>query len=137
MTTTTGTSMVTIDTSGMLVTENITIGDSNAIHYLKLRGRSGFSSSDKLGGAIEWIKTNTAIAGYTFSQKDNKLVFSDVPQNDETNEGNAWIDFDDGSASFNSTAINGNLNVTGNINVTGCISHSCATGSCTVIGTCV
>ena len=50
------------------------------------------------------------------------------------NDGNVGIGATNPSQTL---TVEGNINATGNLNVTGCIVHSCGTGTCVTIGTCI
>lgn len=87
-----------LDVSGnLIVNDNAVAGDG-----LTLKG--GGVAGAQRGGIITWMKNATAIAGYTFANTDNRFVFQDFsaspPQGNPGDDANAWIDFDDGSASF-------------------------------------
>jgi hypothetical protein len=118
ITTTGDISCTDLDVSGTSQLDDlVTIGDGTT-KGLELRG-TGNGSGEK-GGYVGWHDSSTDTpTGWTFINSNNQLVFSNATQSIFFDTGNAWIDFDDGSASFAQTnftiASNGDVNIVGDI----------------------
>lgn len=78
--------------------------DNDAQNHLRLEGKAG-SASVQRGGSIEWYHNATDLAGYTFANLNHYFVWSNAFQDDGDDEGVAWVDMDDGSASFDAISV--------------------------------
>lgn len=80
--------------------EDVTVGyDADIQSHLNLIGKSEVTSSQR-GGSIEWWYMGYDVGGYTYMNTNKQIVFDTTAQASYTDTGNAWIDVDDGSASF-------------------------------------
>lgn len=75
--------------------------DATSSQMLRLLGINPGDPSTYRGGAIGWSKwADPGLSGYTYVNSDNRLVWDTTAQAAYNDAGVAWIDFDDGSASF-------------------------------------
>jgi len=96
-------------------TGDVLIGNTDASQIqLYLTGTQDTIPPNRAGGSIQW-GTDISGDGYTFINNARKFVWKPTEETKGTTEdkGVAWVNFATGEASFNSTTINGNLNVTG------------------------
>lgn len=90
-----------VSTAGDLVcSKEITVNEgNNAEDYLILKG-SGITSQRR-GGGIEWMHDAADnVTGYNYTNSANRFVWDNVKQASVSDTGVAYVDFDDGNASF-------------------------------------
>ncbi len=98
---------------GIVIGTNLTVNDDNlAGGGLLLKGYQ-FGPLNT-GGRIAWAYQASAIAGYTFTNVSKRFVWDNTTQGSSGDNGVAWVDFDDGSASF----AGGDLDIDASGNIT-------------------
>ena len=80
------------------VTIGVATGETNDKGQIRLRGEAGGPFSR--GGEINWRKNRDASAGFTYADFNSRFVWNPSAQSTHTDAGVAWVDFDDGSATF-------------------------------------
>lgn len=88
--------------------------DKQSSGILAMYGLPTSTAANRRGGEIRWYhgtSTTQTIRGYTYVNDDNRFVWDSAAQATNTDAGNAWVDFDDGSASFASLVIGGGATI--------------------------
>ena len=84
-----------------VIQEGLTIGETlGNTSYLTLKGKN-ISGPSRRGGTIEWYSSNDDLVGYSWGNNNGRLVFDSGIQTANADNGNAWIEFATGDASFN------------------------------------
>ncbi len=102
-----------------IITGGLTVNNGVvAQNHLTLKGYSVGEAGR--GGSIGWWKNgSTSVSGYTYNNINNRFVWDTTAQSTWTDTGNAWISFDNGSASFAGHALT--IGSTGILATTGAI----------------
>jgi hypothetical protein len=113
-----------ISTTGKITAETAELGSGNGAVKGTLELRGEHLTTSARGGHTKWFLDGAStIAGYTYANLNSQFVWDKTEQATYDDTGVAWIDFDDGSASFANSnftiAADGDTTIAGDIDLSG------------------